>query len=194
LEKLARAVEGCHRCNIVHCDIKPDNFLYSQTGDLWLCDFDSAMIAKEQCEPLLYGTTSYWAPEVCNEEEGANDFPRDMWALGITIIQTIYCPTFAFSSTPDPDYIGGNMDRACAEAVSNSIDEFMAEKQVGDFPWPKLLPSNYTLFSQDHKHLQALLSGLLTLDPNKRMTAKRAVDMIVQASTVHITAQKNDLF
>jgi len=86
------------------------------------------MMAKEQGEPTLYGTLPYWSPEVCDEESGANDLPRDMWALGVTIIETIY-HTYPFSTLPD--YIGGNIDRARAETLNNSIRKFLDEKQKG---------------------------------------------------------------
>jgi serine/threonine protein kinase len=118
------AVYCCHTNNIVHCDIKPDNFLISNE-DVFLCDFVHAQVERSD-EPMLYGTTEYWSPEVCEDLPTANDFPRDMWALGVTILELVY-HQYPFSTEIRPDYIGGNLDRARAEALTTSIQKFFTK-------------------------------------------------------------------
>jgi len=98
------------------------------------------------------------------------------------ILEILY-NIYPFNTTPDPNYIGGREDHAHAEALISSILEFLNTAQEGDFPWPQLLPSNYNLFYQDHKHMQELLKGLLTVEPSKRMTAEQTLDFIKRVTT-----------
>ena len=40
--QLLKAIQYCHKCDIVHRDIKPENLLVSRAGILKLCDFGFA--------------------------------------------------------------------------------------------------------------------------------------------------------
>lgn len=203
LEKIANAVSCCHANNIVHCDIKPDNLLISE-NDVLLCDFGCAQIERKD-EPMWYGTTEYWSPEVCEESLTANEFPRDLWALGVTIIELVY-NTYPFSTKPHPDYIGGNQDRARADALTTSAQDFLnlaTKGKAASFSFTLLAPSPPSPFSfhlhllqfvsdltddpfptlslpqtDENKKLHQLLHGLLCWDPEKRTTAHDAKSMI----------------
>jgi len=184
LKKVALALDGCHSCNVLHCDIKPDNILYSITGDVYLCDFDSAQNETGDIA-TMYGTLPFWSPEVCNEHSNANNFPRDMWAFGVTIIETVY-QVYPFSTIPDPEY-DGNEDHACADALKTSIRKFLIDIKAGT---SNLVPS-CLVPPHDNKQLLQLLKGLLTWDPKKRMTAKQVVEFIVVASSAKKTLRNN---
>jgi hypothetical protein len=79
---------------------------------------------------MMYGTTEYWSPEVCQEFLMANDLPRDMWALGVTIIEFVYLQ-YPFSTKPDPNYMGGNLDQAHTKALATSIQKFLSNTTEG---------------------------------------------------------------
>ena len=130
LYDIALAIESCHKNNIIHLDIKPSNILYSKSGDVFLCDFESAIEGKEDEDPTVFGTLPYWSPEVCEENEDANDFPRDMWAFGVLIIETVY-QTYPFNDDPDPDDKGMNEQYARAIGLLKSIKLFLTEAVTG---------------------------------------------------------------
>lgn len=64
-----KAVSHCHAMGIAHCDIKPDNVLMSEDGDIKLIDFGlSRQVEKRIKNTTLVGTPHYIAPEVINED------------------------------------------------------------------------------------------------------------------------------
>lgn len=139
IAKLVNAVYCCHFHNILHCDIKPDNFLIAEK-DVFLTDFGSAQITRRDDDSLTYGTTEYWSPEVCQELPTSHELPRDVWALGVTIMELVYLQ-YPFSTEPDPNYIGGRVDRARADALLTSIEKFLGNVTQGNF-----FPSPFTVF------------------------------------------------
>jgi serine/threonine-protein kinase len=45
---IVRALEACHKNNIIHRDVKPDNLCISKDGSLRLIDFGLAKYVNEQ--------------------------------------------------------------------------------------------------------------------------------------------------
>jgi len=179
LYNVALAIEGCHNNKIVHLDIKPKNILYSKSGDVYLCDFESAREVEDD-DPTAVGTLRYWSPEVCDGNHSANDFPRDMWAFGVLIIETVY-QKYPFSCEIPTDYSGMDLERGRAIALKKSIKHFLSQKQEGDLPWPQLLCDGVSESNkQQHIKLQKLLESILMLTPKARASAKQAVCFIAQ--------------
>jgi serine/threonine protein kinase len=81
---------------------------------------------------MMYGTQPYWSPEICEEKATLNDFPRDMWALGVMIIELVY-NTYPFSTDPDPEYEGTNPDRTIGYGLAKSIQHFLNSGSEGWF-------------------------------------------------------------
>ena len=67
-QQLISAVDYCHSRGIAHCDIKPDNLLLDDAGNLKVSDFGlSALPDQLRQDGLLHtscGTPAYVAPEV----------------------------------------------------------------------------------------------------------------------------------
>ena len=61
--QLLTAVSHCHASNVLHCDLKPENVLYSADGVLKLCDFGLARFRFQN--PITPQAYSLWyrAPE-----------------------------------------------------------------------------------------------------------------------------------
>lgn len=83
------AMEGisfAHKSGIIHRDIKPDNIMLTQNGDVKVVDFGLARSAEAGSTLSLpgqvVGTPYFMSPEQCNGERV--DHRSDIYSLGIT--------------------------------------------------------------------------------------------------------------
>lgn len=127
---------------VVHCDIKPDNFLITHTGRVVLSDFglghspsprldknvkgraaqlDTAGFLRWEA-PYWGGTDAYTAPEVKDEKHCTH--ATDIWSLGVVFLE-LMCTKFdplggvlkTDSNAPPSQYPGGT---AAWRAVTRS--------------------------------------------------------------------------
>ncbi|KAH7337075.1 kinase-like domain-containing protein [Rhizoctonia solani] len=89
--QLAVTVEYLHSNGIVHGDIKPDNILVADQGQIKLADFGSAISTlittlnfTRTCS--FNFTTRFAAPEVLKEENRTFTKESDVYALGMTML------------------------------------------------------------------------------------------------------------
>jgi serine/threonine protein kinase len=85
-----------HGMGLLHCDLRPCNFLVDEYGILKLCDFKLARrIPKSALGPLegpgavpleQRGTPPYMSPELWRED-GVHSFASDFWALGCVLYE-----------------------------------------------------------------------------------------------------------
>ena len=102
LRQSAKALRHAHQRNMIHCDIKPDNLLLNQDGQIKILDMGIAKLndpkkksqAQETAptsdsqakkdESHILGTVDYLAPEMASGEAEAD--PRvDIYSLGCTM-------------------------------------------------------------------------------------------------------------
>ena len=81
---MCKALETCHKKNIIHRDIKPQNIFISDNGDFKLGDFGIARTMEKTTGGMSKkGTYKYMAPEVFRGEHyGAT---VDIYSLGIVL-------------------------------------------------------------------------------------------------------------
>ncbi len=93
IEQMAEALAYLNENGWVHRDIKPDNYLVSETGQVKLIDFALAQKTKGGLAKLLnpkskiQGTRSYMSPEQIRG--GGLDSRSDLYSLGCTIFELL---------------------------------------------------------------------------------------------------------
>ena len=88
LYQTLNALIGLHRENIIHRDIKSDNILVKETGEIKMADFGYAVVLTQQQKgrQSKVGTVCWMAPELI-EGRGEYDNKIDVWSLGIFAIE-----------------------------------------------------------------------------------------------------------
>jgi len=81
IDQALAAVAHAHHCKIIHCDIKPDNFILFPDNQLRLGDFAFSKIAQRTLKHASgSGTVGYMAPE---QAVGRPMFQSDVFSLGL---------------------------------------------------------------------------------------------------------------
>ena len=84
-EQSLAALAHAHECKVIHCDVKPDNFVLFADNTLCLGDFGFSKIAQRTLKQASgSGTVGYMAPE---QAVGRPMFQSDVFALGLLIYE-----------------------------------------------------------------------------------------------------------
>ncbi len=87
VRQIAAALQYAHEQGIVHCDIKPGNFLLAKDGRVLVADFGIAAMAQatqSRTQQEIVGTWLYMAPE---QFEGQAGPASDQYSLGLVVYQ-----------------------------------------------------------------------------------------------------------
>mmetsp|Transcript_11478 Transcript_11478/g.13913 ORF Transcript_11478/g.13913 Transcript_11478/m.13913 type:complete len:619 (+) Transcript_11478:242-2098(+) len=94
IKEIALALEACHKQNVIHLDVKLDNILCTEDGQVKLCDFGvSARIVGKDVKRSV-AAPMFSPPEIIRE--GRCNTKADMWSLGV-VLYILLCgyPPFA---------------------------------------------------------------------------------------------------
>jgi serine/threonine protein kinase len=151
INTLCGALEYLHARGIVHRDLKPENILLASKADdapIKVADFGLArMIKKGDMMKTACGTPGYVAPEVL-QNKGYSSGAVDMWSTGV-ILYILLCGFPPFYE----------------EELPALFDQILKGRY--DFPTPW-----WDNISDGAKNL---VRRMLTVDPNKRITATQAI-------------------
>jgi serine/threonine-protein kinase len=86
VEQAVAAVAHAHGQNVIHCDIKPDNFILFADNQLKLTDFGFSKVAQRTVKASGSGTVGYIAPE---QAVGRPKFQSDVFSLGLVIYELL---------------------------------------------------------------------------------------------------------
>ena len=81
-EQMLAATACAHRSKVIHCDIKPENFILFPENRIKLTDFGIARIAQRTVQGNGTGTIGYMAPE---QAMGKPSFRSDVFSLGLIL-------------------------------------------------------------------------------------------------------------
>jgi serine/threonine protein kinase len=116
IEQAVESLYYMHSKGFVHCDIKPDNFLVSRTGELKLIDFTISQKIRTGLAKIFrgrsktQGTRSYMSPE---QIRGQLLEPRsDVYSLGCVFFELV---------TGKPPYSGESPNDLLNKHISASI-------------------------------------------------------------------------
>jgi serine/threonine protein kinase len=181
--QLLTGAEKMHALRIVHRDIKPENILVSADQSVVkMCDFGMALDMSDDDAPAQQygraGTRWYMAPEMLL---GKTDYDArvDTWSLGCIMAELIGGDVlFQGASTEDQvcsiiEVLGVPGDRAWPWFSSTPF----ATRLLPRLPYVqrgKLLRKRFPETRLSKQGFQ-VLSGLLTWNPDKRLTASAAL-------------------
>jgi len=180
MNHLFEALSWCHANNIIHADVKPDNVLFAFDGEdegtiaATLIDFGAACrVGTPDTYERDTGTFILSPPELLSKSYYST--PRDVWAAGISVLWTVY-------GTPPFGMEDDNWD------LYDAIRKFVNSAAQDEKPWPSLCDSHPTQFdckedpslNEQCGNLQKFLVQALKLDPNERISAKDAMQVVQQ--------------
>lgn len=97
--QMLAAVSYAHSQRIIHCDIKPDNFILFEDNRLRLTDFGVSKVAQATLRASGAGTLGYMAPE---QAMGRPSYRSDVFALGLVLYRMFsgHLPEYPFAWPP----------------------------------------------------------------------------------------------
>ncbi len=101
-EQMLQAVAYAHGMKVMHCDIKPENFILFTNNRLRLADFGIARVAQRTIKGSGSGSVGYMAPE---QAMGHPSLKSDVFSLGLIICRMLsgQWPEWPFN-WPPPGY------------------------------------------------------------------------------------------
>ncbi|KAK1861435.1 hypothetical protein I4F81_004019 [Pyropia yezoensis] len=151
VEAMLSALRLCHDLNITHRDVKPENWVFTDTGPdavVKLIDFGICFYSEDPtalCRSII-GTPLYVAPEVLLRQPYGPE--ADLWSLGVIVY-------IMLSGRPPFD----------------DIDQVKLIKKI-KYHSVEFAGRDWVLISEEGKDF---LSRLLHKDPSDRMDAKQAL-------------------
>ncbi|WP_438803392.1 Stk1 family PASTA domain-containing Ser/Thr kinase [Nocardia brevicatena] len=112
-EPVLEAIGVAHKAGLVHRDVKPENVLISDGGEVKIADFGlvrAVAAAKTTSASVILGTAAYLSPEQVTS--GTSDARSDVYAFGILIYELL---------TGEVPFTGDNSLSVAYQRVENDV-------------------------------------------------------------------------
>ncbi|CAN6317366.1 unnamed protein product [Urochloa humidicola] len=176
--QLLTGASKMHARRVIHRDIKPSNILVGDGAVLKICDFGLAMSTDEPPPHEPAGTLCYMAPEMLLEKPDYDE-RVDAWSLGCVMAELLngwnpfqglneegqLCAIFDVLGLPDGATWPWFTSTAFAAVFMKEPGMQRRSLLREHFPEKKLSKEGFEV-----------LSGLLTCNPEKRLTAAAALE------------------
>ena len=102
LEQIAVGIQHAHSAGVVHCDLKPDNIIITDSGQAVITDFGLAQPVNANTVGAIGGSAPWMAPEQVDEHFGSISRATDVYGLGALMYTLLSgSPPFTGSQTAD---------------------------------------------------------------------------------------------
>eukprot|EP00744_Colponema_vietnamica_P003867 GILI01005857.1.p1 GENE.GILI01005857.1~~GILI01005857.1.p1 ORF type:complete len:557 (+),score=127.86 GILI01005857.1:57-1673(+) len=166
MKQILSGLRYCHAHNVVHRDLKLENFLYeSKAPDAQLKLIDFGLAKMVGSNGLMHtartGTTGYWAPEVCSSASPLTYTNAcDMWSVGVCLFILLSGrPPFALNDSSIPYIMHGRFSMSGSEwnNISDSAKDLvrnllqvdpshrLTAEQAYSHPWVQTLANNVSV-------------------------------------------------
>ncbi|RKF61074.1 Serine/threonine-protein kinase KIN28 [Golovinomyces cichoracearum] len=177
MNMLVRAVWFCHENFVLHRDIKPNNLLIAADGEVKLADFGLARSFSDPYRQMTSNVITLWyrPPELLF---GAKHYSGavDIWSVGLVFAELII-------RVP---YLAGETEVMQIKIISQAIgtpteDNWPGVTKLPGYTVSEILPvqpkdTYLAMFGTAGEEGVNLLMQMLVLDPNKRITARQALE------------------
>jgi len=134
MKQMVASVAHLHGRNIVHRDIKGDNYLMDDpdiikpTCQIFLSDFGTATgeWPKTGYFSRSVGTRTYWAPEFYNKKYGLK---VDVWAIGV-VVYGLLDGRFPFKGEPDVRYKKVSLGPRIPDLCKNFVGDMLCKEEA----------------------------------------------------------------
>lgn len=173
LKQLIRALSFCHSHRTFHRDIKPGNVFMNNDGTVKLGDFGLARAIRSTSKHFTPEVISLWyrAPEILLKMPSYTT-AVDMWSVGVIFGEMIIKRQIFCGSTEEEQLI------KIFELLG--IPDDQSWPGISKYPHPEVVePSETTVNEMFHRVGDlglSLLKSLLVMNPDKRITADRALN------------------
>lgn len=174
LHQILQGIQFCHQRRVLHRDLKPQNLLIDKSGTIKLADFGLARAFGIPCRAYTHEVVTLWyrAPEVLLGQ-ARYTAALDMWSIGCIFAEMVMKrPLFHGDSEIDQIF---------------RIFKILSTPHEDNWPGVTSLPDYKNLFPKWRKDTLNtsvhrlddagldLLRALFTYNPNKRISAKKAL-------------------
>ncbi len=172
LQAVCSALYYAHNQSIIHCDIKPENILIKQTGEVLLNDFGIAAISGADIKIPGVGTPAYMAPEQIRGEKVTPQ--TDIYALGVLLFELL---------TASKPFTGSR-----APALLTEPGDRIRWEHENVIP-----PAPSSLNPQLSPSIDAIVLKCLEKDPRRRFS--NALSLLREVQSIELTPvqQRSDL-